>query len=81
MDLELARDQKTAAALLSRALISILKLWVPRIKSGEKNGTLSKIDNFCSILMKLGENNHLMLQSFSVSFIRLEKTLWKFTIS
>ena len=43
-----------------------------------QNWPLVKIPHFWPILMKLGENNHFMRQSFSPSFMRIGQRLWIF---
>ena len=53
-----------------------------KIKSEQKKPDASKIwsliknPQFCPILVKLCENNHLMRSSFSPSFMRIGKKLW-----
>ena len=39
-----------------------------------------KIHNFCPMLIKLGENDYLMRQSFSTSFMRIGQKLWIFLL-
>ena len=43
-----------------------------------KDWPLKKIYNFGPNLIKLGENNYLMRQSFSPSFMRIGQKLWIF---
>ena len=60
------------------SLCRLNKVWARKNSTHSKIGHWEKIHNFCPILMKLSENDHLMRQSFSPSFMRIEQKLWIF---
>ena len=55
------------------------KVWVKKTRHDQEL-TFKKNHNFCPILMKLGENNYLIRQSFTPTFMRVGHKMVEFLL-